>query len=420
MYGNVIQHPGNTDVRTNRVHPVEEDNSKTSTVTRADHPLYSQLKNYMFFMKLGGVFHDPPFADVGKLESAFWKSWHAIVSLLSVFNFVRYIPEIWKPDFYPGLIYTEIIMSAFFFHCMCIIIAFYVMCSKMSGFLAFFEHNQKYCNSIDSRTLRCVPGKKQTKVEVNIAQAITVVCTAACLAILLVFALVFETPDYHSQSAPWTSTASLVITLTIGTLIANAFMSYTFFFCLVCRYLKKQFNLLAKTFSEMLIEYENGRGEFVDEQLYVSIRKQHNHLCDSVVKADDCFSVFILSVCSTQIPLIIFLAYQCLFSPGDISEKFGYIFWLMINCGCVCLVTIHAALLNSEIHDFNNKVYRLTAFSTMPCNNRLIPIHILFLSRLNGPPVGFSVFGLITINKEVLVTLVGMTFTYFTLLVQFE
>ncbi|XP_033123659.1 uncharacterized protein LOC117122239 isoform X2 [Anneissia japonica] len=236
MYGDVIQHPRNTDVPTNQVHSVE-DNATPSSVTREDHHLYSQLKNYMFFMKVIGVFHDPPFVDVGKLESTSWKSWHAIVSLLSVFNFVRYIPEIWKPDFYPGLTYIEIIMSAFFFHCMCIIIAFYVMCSKKSGFLAFFEHNQKYCNSIDSRILRCVPGKKQTKV---------------------------------------------------------------------------------------------------------------------------------------------------------------------------------------EIHDFNDKVYRLTVFSTMPCNNRLIPIHMLFLSRLNGPPVGFSVFGLITINKEVLLTLVGMIFTYFTILVQFE
>ncbi|XP_033123658.1 uncharacterized protein LOC117122239 isoform X1 [Anneissia japonica] len=419
MYGDVIQHPRNTDVPTNQVHSVE-DNATPSSVTREDHHLYSQLKNYMFFMKVIGVFHDPPFVDVGKLESTSWKSWHAIVSLLSVFNFVRYIPEIWKPDFYPGLTYIEIIMSAFFFHCMCIIIAFYVMCSKKSGFLAFFEHNQKYCNSIDSRILRCVPGKKQTKVEVNIALAITVVYAAVCLAVLLVFALVLETPDYHIQSAPWTSTASLVITITIGTLVTNAFIAYTFFFCLVCRYLKKQFKLLANTFSEMLLEYENGRCEFVDDQLYVSIRKQHNHLCDSVVKADDCFSVFLLSICSTQIPLIIFLAYQCLFSPGSIDTKFGYIFWLVLNCFFVGSVTIYAALLNSEIHDFNDKVYRLTVFSTMPCNNRLIPIHMLFLSRLNGPPVGFSVFGLITINKEVLLTLVGMIFTYFTILVQFE
>ncbi|XP_071952837.1 uncharacterized protein [Antedon mediterranea] len=392
--------------------------------TRLSHPLYSKMKLFILPLKVIGVYHEPPFEDRSNFEATFGKFYHIFISLISIFNFVRFVPELWKDNVHPGLTYSEIIMCAFNLYCMVGIVLAYSGCSrKKHGLLSFFEHNQKYCNSVASRKLNCVPGNAHIKREVYLALLFSMFHFSICTATQYINAYVFETSEYHISSAPWTSSISVALFVIIVNHHVFLFLHYAVFVSLISRYLQKQFKLLGERFSKM-IETEcpaQQSGEAViDEQLYESIRKQHNHLCDSVSHADACFSVYLLVMCLIQIPIIIFLAYQALFSPEGVRTKMTYLSWLTSNSICMGVVTIHAALLNTEIHDFSDKIHRLSALASKTCNDNLISTHMLFLSRLNGPPIGYSVFGFVTITKEVLLTGVGFIFTYFVLLVQFQ
>ncbi|XP_055957041.1 uncharacterized protein LOC130012920 [Patella vulgata] len=44
----------------------------------------------------------------------------------------------------------------------------------------------------------------------------------------------------------------------------------------------------------------------------------------------------------------------------------------------------------------------------------------LFLSKLTGPPIGFTAMGFLTVTKEVILTIFGLYLTYFFLLLQFK
>ncbi|GFO27965.1 odorant/gustatory chemosensory receptor-like 122 [Plakobranchus ocellatus] len=89
------------------------------------------------------------------------------------------------------------------------------------------------------------------------------------------------------------------------------------------------------------------------------------------------------------------------------------IFWLSSNVFIVGLIACHMASMHSAGST-------LQTIQTANMNQEQFGQLQMFLSKLNGPPMGFTIFGLITVTKELILTLFGLYITYGVVLLQLE
>ncbi|XP_033735137.1 gustatory receptor for sugar taste 61a-like [Pecten maximus] len=149
------------------------------------------------------------------------------------------------------------------------------------------------------------------------------------------------------------------------------------------------------------------------------IRLKHLQLCKAVAILEQDTKYLISVNFCTNIFLICFILYQIVATNSTISLM-GYItfsFWLVMNFSFISSLSITAAQVNEQAHSPLDYIFDVE----MDDMSRSEALQLqLFLSKLNGPAIGFTVMGLITITKELILTLTGVVLTYFFLLLQFN
>ncbi|XP_072013319.1 uncharacterized protein [Amphiura filiformis] len=69
-----------------------------------------------------------------------------------------------------------------------------------------------------------------------------------------------------------------------------------------------------------------------------------------------------------------------------------------------------------KAHDIGNYIHDIGVFDISK-NEDVVQIH-MFLSKLNGPPIAFTLWNILPITKEFILTVVGVFITYYALVAQ--
>ncbi|XP_052249738.1 uncharacterized protein LOC127857382 [Dreissena polymorpha] len=90
-----------------------------------------------------------------------------------------------------------------------------------------------------------------------------------------------------------------------------------------------------------------------------------------------------------------------------------FVFWLLSSLAIIGFAATFAAFLHDAAHGPLEHVYDINVQDISM--EKLAQVN-LFLSKLTGTQIGFTTCGLLTINKEFILTIAGVFLTYFTVL----
>ncbi|OWF46984.1 gustatory receptor 64a [Mizuhopecten yessoensis] len=210
------------------------------------------------------------------------------------------------------------------------------------------------------------------------------------------------------------STAVQIFFVALNSIEMGAWIFPVIFLVALFKILSDQFTSYTNVFCKMT--KDEGKNVW---QKMKDIRLKHLQLCKAVDILEQDTKYLIAGNYVTNIFLICFIVYQMVASNSAVPVL-GYItfsIWLVMNFSIMASLSITAAQVNEEAHSSLQYIYDVE----MDEVSRSEALQIqLFLSKLNGPAIGFTVMGLITITKEFILTLAGFILTYLFLLLQFN
>ncbi|XP_070577624.1 gustatory receptor for sugar taste 64f-like [Ptychodera flava] len=400
-------------------------------VKATDVPLYRALRPLIVSMKIFGLFHEPtlqslvavkgPFiadADHGnrgrswKIGCGFGCLYHLFVTCCLWVYFLRYIPGFWNFDTELEL-YLKIVYGTWMFQCSCNATIIYLACRRVSKLPKFLLHWHLFCDGTKMRAINDRLDKKYLRKK-------SLVLSVACL--ILIFVNIAATgyvslspniPDnVQVFASPWRSYKVALGLLFFHAYSTAAWLFPVIFFIVVSLAIIKQFEKLFRDFSDDITRNDGYAKEIEEFRLW------HLHLCEAVAIVDDIFSSLTFIAYLTNIPLAIFLLYQVLFLRLDSAVPFiMHCYWILCNTANVALISWFSAELNDQAHS----LLRIAHFVRIrdPANDLRFQMYML-VSKLTGPAVGISASGLVVVTKGLILTVVGVFATYFTLLIQFE
>ncbi|XP_033735134.1 gustatory receptor for sugar taste 61a-like [Pecten maximus] len=178
-------------------------------------------------------------------------------------------------------------------------------------------------------------------------------------------------------------------------------------------FLSHQFSSLDKDIIRMIEE----NGEMISQKVK-DIRRKHLQLCKAVSILEQDTQYFMAATYVSNIFLVCFIVYQMVTSGTlSIFTYVSFSSWLMMNTMITLTVSVTAAQVNEQAHSLLENIYdvdmsKASTFESLEMQ--------MFLSKLNGPAIGFTAMGFVTVTKEFILTLGGIIITYFFLLLQFQ
>ncbi|XP_025101953.1 uncharacterized protein LOC112568716 [Pomacea canaliculata] len=208
------------------------------------------------------------------------------------------------------------------------------------------------------------------------------------------------------------SIVSQVVNFIINVHLSMAWVFPIGFICLLCTVLRLQFQALTQAIQVCL---STSRSNLLRD--LATFRRQHLQLCACVRVLDVVFRRLIMTSYVTNVPIICFLLYQLVTSNFDGLLSVCNIYWLINNAFCVVIISLYSAIVHEEAHSALDALFEVQTSGADP--DQIVELQ-LFLSKLTGPPIGFTALGIITVSKETILTLGGLLSTYFFLLVQYR
>ena len=194
-----------------------------------------------------------------------------------------------------------------------------------------------------------------------------------------------------------------------------AWLLPVFFMLILCSVLMDLFSRFNKCFQAKIMC--NGYSLPPD---FEKLRQKHLTLCRLVTYADSFLCIFNgVTLLSCSIILTAY-TYNIIWYDAirdDVTVLLVTLFWTFGGAMQILLISIGGGMLNTKARESVNYLYDVSA-DTIPQDKQ---IHItLFLSKLNGPPIGISALGMFVIDKPVILTIIGLLATYFVIIVQFS
>ncbi|KAH7719790.1 GUR-5 protein [Aphelenchoides avenae] len=168
---------------------------------------------------------------------------------------------------------------------------------------------------------------------------------------------------------------------------------------------------------------KNIKGDFTAEALIERIPKKHlEHmgLVEMVHVADEVFQVYTFAMLATNIPTTIFTLMAFL---QRLSVSWADALFTLPEVG-LCLFQLTAlALTPDQIHREVSAPVRIMHKNThlwRPYNEHVYHMASVFLHHCSAGDVGISIWGFALMTKSVILTIISLTATYLTVLLQFR
>ncbi|KAK3092116.1 hypothetical protein FSP39_025348 [Pinctada imbricata] len=146
-------------------------------------------------------------------------------------------------------------------------------------------------------------------------------------------------------------------------------------------------------------------------------RHQHEELVQLLRKADDIFSLYILVAIGTIIPLIIFTLYFVLFESVDLYSYVATWWSVSLSMIQITVVFVSGGIVNHVAHGPLGTIYTIDLRAMAIEQSQQLSV---FLTQLTSAPIGFTAFGLFTIDKPTIITFAGSIVTYAVVVIQFK
>ncbi|KAL4238529.1 hypothetical protein ACF0H5_003236 [Mactra antiquata] len=143
------------------------------------------------------------------------------------------------------------------------------------------------------------------------------------------------------------------------------------------------------------------------------VRLLHANLCKLVNDLDGDLSWFYASSFTFSIGIAVFTLYQIMKTDLSTYELILFLFWFCSQLAIATMLAIYAAFVNDEAHAPLDTIYHINVKDITL--EKLTQLN-LYLSKLTGTQVGFTVCGLLVITKEFILTISGVFLTYFAVL----
>ena len=93
------------------------------------------------------------------------------------------------------------------------------------------------------------------------------------------------------------------------------------------------------------------------------------------------------------------------------------ILWTIAAACQIIFICVGGALINAKAHKPLEYIYDISVDETSQQDSVKLQ---MFLSKLNGQPIGLTAFGMFVIDKPTILTIIGLLLTYFVIIVQFS
>ncbi|XP_022090696.1 uncharacterized protein LOC110979311 [Acanthaster planci] len=402
-----------------RHHVVQNDDDDSDI-----HLTYYEAMSPLFkFMQFMGLWHaeviKPPKAKSKSRKILNSRNYSIVVLIFLWINLVRFLPAFFVgAELDPSRLYFKVIYMTVLLQAALNASVNFWAASRTKMLRQYFFHFEKYIQQDAENKLDL--GWLRRRSKAFAAVAILYVCCHFLNQVVGVFGPVESirnsTNIFVAPFYPHIGLHVVCIYLNI-----YAFASWIFpllYFLLTCQLMSRLF----QDFDER-IEKETKRAtaEKIFPPNFEKLRRQHQHLCESVSLANSGLFTYInLITYLTMGPLACFMLYQLLFSQGiagNISAYLMYGIWLSSIFINVCVVSWYAAVMSSKAHDPRDDCYVCVVKDVS--NEQLMQMN-LFLSRLNGEDIGFTIFDLVTITKPFILTLGGLVLTYYAIISEFQ
>ncbi|XP_072165926.1 uncharacterized protein [Diadema setosum] len=408
--------------------PEENEKGRSSLDYRTDLDMdfYYCLRPLLLCMQFFGIWHGyivdplhnpPPKTLFKKIFNS--KNYSVVVQIFLWFNAIRYFPSFFTGSLLdPQRLFAKVIFQVFTLQCALNSSVFFWCLSKPNKVAIFFHHFEVSIQTnpearVDPRWLR---------------RGSWVCAVIGCIFITIHFLnqgtntmLPLELFRNNSVifSAPMESSYPLQFLFLV--IFVYDFAAWVFpllFFILICLMLSRQFVLLDSRLEKSL---RIARLDGCFPKDFEILRRQHEALATAVDTSNDGLFTFVnLVTYMTMAPLACFLLYRII-SP--VKYALGITGWVMywtwiisifIN---VIVASWIAALVSDRAHDPRERLFMVNLWNIT--NEEIMQMNV-FLNRLSGDPIGYTIFDLVTITKPFILTIGGLLLTYYALISEFQ
>ncbi|XP_077861572.1 uncharacterized protein LOC144341998, partial [Saccoglossus kowalevskii] len=393
---------------------IEEDANEIPQLCQIS--FYKLLKPLFRVMAICGLYRQSTSMSTKSLASTVYGG---VVVTLIWGNFIRSTAAIWVETDLPTEIFiTRVIACAGLIQCACNASVCFQLCFT-NKYQTFFQQFERNCQSRFSYYLGMQLDAQWLKKVVM-----------SVLTVSVIFCVVNVTSSYIFTYGPFKASPNVTLNIfmapfdTSSHVLIQVMIHITFIFtsavwifpislfCVICLQLSRQFREL-----KTIISKATQKDGTIKMCLEI-IRREHQHLSRSVRHANDLFSLMVLVNIGSNLPLICFLLYELIV----VSYPFGLflniiiVFWLLITCTMVGIVSWFGAMLHESAHAADHNLHDI-AISPGTENHRILEVYT-FMAKMNGTPIAITIWNLIPLTKEFILTVIGVLVTYFALVAQ--
>ncbi|XP_061174197.1 uncharacterized protein LOC133183252 [Saccostrea echinata] len=341
------------------------------------------------------------------------------ICCLLTFNVLRYIPSFWVGiDFVPGLTALRVVILLWYTQNAISAIVLFVFFDNKDHFQKYTEQYNRVISDQISKRLKTNPGCQI--IRRCMIRNLVIGWSFVIFNSLLLASLIFSNivPVFVVITCnPMSYTSVMVRILVCFIQFLN---SGVWIFPIVLHYTLT--TAIQLRFEELNGLIENTALDKCDDRFEIvkNVRQKHLQLCKMVETVDQSLSYYVANMYTANIALACFIAYNMIngFSTSSsIPETIILSFWLASSFFILFIISKKSATLHEKAHDLSSLVMDINLEGATIQD--IAQINLL-VSKLHGPSVGLSVLGIITITKEMILTLAGVFLTYFFLLVQFR
>ncbi|XP_061181144.1 gustatory and pheromone receptor 39a-like [Saccostrea echinata] len=399
--------------------PVMEDkrNSLRSAWTfEEDRGLKWSFRSLLWVLKLAGLLHGVKTKETksdegheneespttkSKRKCSFWLVYDIVVFLILLGNFGSSLATFKNATSLDGMVCNEIITCTWFLQAACYALNNIIGCRNWN---AFFEKWDALSRSLGFKHLK-------TPRRISIATCILYTCWLLASFGFMGIGMYF----ISSSGPPPPQDAASIIIKIVQMIIYYYFVSVWFLltamFVIACYIIYIAFRHFKKKFVGTITSDGKFNGDIEN------FRLQHMKLLDMLYTADDIFSMYVLVTIATIIPLIIFTLYFVLFKTVN---TFAYAAtWWSVGLSFIQIICVFMAggVVNHEAHAVLSSIYTIDLRNMSPGESVQMTT---FLTQLTSNPIGFTAFGLFTIDKPTIITFAGSIVTYAVVVIQFK
>ncbi|KAK3587155.1 hypothetical protein CHS0354_006799 [Potamilus streckersoni] len=260
---------------------------------------------------------------------------------------------------------------------------------------------------------------KKTAKRMTVVMTILVIVTLSIVILGIVVSLTNLLPDAAAFTKQFVPNGLYVQTGTVGYVILiiligfaralstlGTFTIYIYYYLTIFIFWKEYQDIQRQV--EGSLKHGNDDVSKLEENLE-GLRIRHDDLSRIIIKFNDILVHFISIIYMSASPTSAFLIYGLFNGQLNVGDASVFIWSLTTNNLQMVIMTIVGAILNAKAHE---PMYHLHRIQILKISDKTFQSVSLFLWRLQGPPIGISVWRLFVISKKTILVILLAVMAY--------